>query len=127
MGVVGADRFRPHFLAIEWDDMVDAFKSGRRKLWNVPYTRAPARGMRIARCERDDLHGPDGKSRGAAPGAAPYSRVIYVHPNNMMITRSMYFFSELLVDFPALWSGTRPRAFAEQARRCHPAEQGRRQ
>jgi hypothetical protein len=28
MGVVGADRFRPHFLAIEWDDMVDAFESG---------------------------------------------------------------------------------------------------
>ncbi len=28
MAAVGADRFRPHFLAIEWDDMVDAFKSG---------------------------------------------------------------------------------------------------
>ena len=22
----GADRFRPHFLAIEWDDMVDAWQ-----------------------------------------------------------------------------------------------------
>ncbi len=28
MAPVGADRFRTHFLAIEWDDMVDAFKSG---------------------------------------------------------------------------------------------------
>jgi hypothetical protein len=28
VGEAGADRFRPHFLAIEWDDMVDAFKSG---------------------------------------------------------------------------------------------------
>ncbi len=28
MAAVGADRFRPHFLAIEWDDMLDAFKSG---------------------------------------------------------------------------------------------------
>ena len=27
VGEAGADRFRPHFLAIEWDDMVDAFKS----------------------------------------------------------------------------------------------------
>jgi hypothetical protein len=64
---------------------------------------------------------------GLSAAVGTYSRLIYVHPNNMMITRSMHFFSELLVDFPALWSGTRPRAFAEQARRCHPAEQGRRQ
>lgn len=28
VGEAGADRFRPHFLAIEWDDVVDAFKSG---------------------------------------------------------------------------------------------------
>jgi hypothetical protein len=28
MAAVGADRFRPHFLTIERDDMVDAFKSG---------------------------------------------------------------------------------------------------
>lgn len=28
VGEAGADRFRPHFLAIEWDDMVDTFKSG---------------------------------------------------------------------------------------------------
>jgi hypothetical protein len=27
MAAVGANRFRPHFLAIESDDMVDAFKS----------------------------------------------------------------------------------------------------
>ncbi len=25
-GAAGADRFRPHFLAIEWDDMVDAWR-----------------------------------------------------------------------------------------------------
>jgi hypothetical protein len=45
-------------------------RNGHRKLWNVPHTRAPARGMRIAHCERDGLYGPDGKSRGAASGAA---------------------------------------------------------
>jgi hypothetical protein len=28
VGEAGADRLRPHFLAIEWDAMVDAFKSG---------------------------------------------------------------------------------------------------
>ena len=28
MAAVSAARFRPHFLAIEEDDMVDAFKSG---------------------------------------------------------------------------------------------------
>ena len=28
VGEAGADWFRPHFPAIEWDDMVDAFKSG---------------------------------------------------------------------------------------------------
>src|SRR5919112_4060913 len=26
VGEAGADRFRPHFLAIEWDDMVDAWQ-----------------------------------------------------------------------------------------------------
>src|SRR5918994_7853155 len=72
VGEAGADRFRPHFPAIEWDDMVDAFKSEAAVVNSVTFhTRAPARGMRIARCERDDLHGPDGKSRGAASGAAP--------------------------------------------------------
>jgi hypothetical protein len=28
VGEASADRFRPHFLAIEWDDIVDAFKRG---------------------------------------------------------------------------------------------------
>jgi hypothetical protein len=64
VGEAGADRFRPHFLAIEWDDIVDAFKSGAAVVnsGTVPHTRASARGMRIAHYERDDLHGPDGKS-----------------------------------------------------------------
>jgi hypothetical protein len=26
VGEAGADRFRPHFLAIEWDDIVDAWQ-----------------------------------------------------------------------------------------------------
>ena len=51
--LVGADRFRPHALAIEWDNMVATFKSGAAVVvfYSVTAEKIPFSATHIQRIE----------------------------------------------------------------------------